>query len=69
MPVSARYPGPAASRRRSEPLTRTVTVAASESQMRGGRAESLIVGGMGVRRNGSEIAEVPTASVASMTAA
>ena len=51
------------------PLTRTVTVAASETQSRTGRAASLTTGGWASSRNGSDTVAVPTASVASMTAA
>ena len=68
IPLSGTVPARGRVDRRSEPLTRTVTVAASETRTRSGRESSSIAGACRSSVNGSVTCEVPTASVTSSTA-
>lgn len=55
--------GPVARIRRRAPFARSVSVAASETRIRGGAAETICTtGGVASRRNGSSTVAVPTAS-------
>ena len=53
--MSARYAGPAVSRRRADPLTRTVTRAASDTRSRSGWENSRSFGALASLTNGREI--------------